>query len=516
MGGGSSVATGGLGASASRGAAVTLAGQIARIAVQLVGIVVMARLLDPSDYGLLAMVTAIIGVGEIFRDFGLSSAAIQAKTLSVGQKSNLFWINTGIGASLTVLVVAASGLVALLYADPRLQLLTVVLASTFLLNGITTQFRADLNRNLQFGRLSSVEVVAQVLGLGVGVTMAVNGFGYWSLAGQQVSQIVFQIIALVIASGWFPGGIARDAPMRGFLTFGFHIFGAQLLGYASRNVDSIVIGARLGAEPLGLYNRAFQLMLLPLNQINAPSTRVALPILSRLQDQPARFAAFVSFGQIAMLNIVSLVLAFCGAQAYAIIAIALGDQWLGSVPVFQILLIAGFFQTAGYVVYWIFLAKGLTRSNLMYALATRPVMIVLILVGSIWGLYGVAWAYAISIAMMWPVGLWWMGRASGVPALPLFGNGLRTLLVFGVATAASYASTVAMPVDALVGRLAVGFLALVVTVALIALVWPRYRRDVIGMLGARQYFRRGRSSGTDDTGQQLPDNPEAPPGEGSQ
>ncbi|MGL4340271.1 MAG: lipopolysaccharide biosynthesis protein [Rhodoglobus sp.] len=491
--GNSTVAGDGLGASASRGAAATLIGQIVRITVQLAGVVVMARLLDPSDYGLLAMVTAIIGVGEIFRDFGLSSAAIQAKTLSRAQKNNLFWINTGIGALLTAIVAALSGMIAALYDDPRLQLLSVVLASTFLLNGISTQFRAELNRNLQFIRLSTAEVVSQTLGLAVGITMAVLGFEYWSLAGLQVSQIVFQIIALVIASRWFPGGISRTAPMGGFLRFGSSLFGAQLLAYASRNVDSIVIGGRFGPESLGLYNRAFQLMLLPLHQINAPSTRVALPILSKLQDQPARFAAFVSFGQVIMLNVVSLILAFCGAQAFAIISVALGQQWLASVPIFQVLLIAGFFQTANYVVYWVFLSRGLTRSNLMFSLATRPAMVVLILVGSNWGVHGVAWAYAISVALMWPLGVWWLARTVSFSPAVLFGNGLRTLCVFSLAAAASYLSTMAIPTDALALRLVVGFLALIAVVACAAVVWPRYRKDVLSILGARQYFRRAKS-----------------------
>jgi O-antigen/teichoic acid export membrane protein len=170
-------APGSLGRSATRGAAVTIGGQAVRIVIQLGSIVILARLLAPADYGLIAMVTAIIGIGEIFRDFGLSSAAIQAKEISRGQKSNLFWINSAIGLVLTLLVIAASWPVAALYGDPRLQLLTVALSSTFLLNGVATQFRADLARHLRFVKLTAVDIAGQVIGLALGVILALSGAG---------------------------------------------------------------------------------------------------------------------------------------------------------------------------------------------------------------------------------------------------------------------------------------------------------------------------------------------------
>src|SRR5829696_6310068 len=135
-----------LGRRAARGALVTLAGQAARIVVQLASVVILARLLDPGDYGVLAMVLAVVGVGEIFRDFGLSSAAVQAKDLTVAQRDNLFWINTAIGVVLAVLVFASAVPLAVLYDEPVLRDVTRVLAVTFVLNGLATQFRADLVR----------------------------------------------------------------------------------------------------------------------------------------------------------------------------------------------------------------------------------------------------------------------------------------------------------------------------------------------------------------------------------
>ena len=489
-------ATASLGESASRGAAVTLAGQVVRIVLQLAGIMVLARLLTPADYGLLAMVTAIIGVGELVRDFGLSSAAIQARKLSAGQKSNLFWINTSIGFVLMLATIAASWLIAGFYGDDRLQGITAALSVTFLLNGLSTQFRADLSRNLRFGKLVVIDTSAQAVALAAGLGLAFAGAGYWSLVAQQVAQTVAAIVLLVIMTGWLPGWIARREPMRGLLGYGINMFGTQVLNYASRNVDSIVIGARFGAEALGLYNRAFQLMMLPLLQLNAPATRVALPVLSRLQDERARYAAFITFGQSALLTVVGMVLALLGAQADSEIRIMLGDQWLEAVPVFRILLVAGFFQAAGYAAYWVFLSKGLMRQNLHYALVSRPLMIAAILVGSIWGMYGVAIAYSASALVMWPLSLWWIHRSSDAPAGAMFANGARAIAVYTTGCLVSLAATLGIPEDLPFVRVLVGGVALLGWMALIALVWRRYRQDLLSLLAARKHLRRQKRTAT--------------------
>lgn len=317
-----------LGAMASRGAAVTLGGQGLRMILQLGGIILLARLLDPSDYGLLAMVTAVIGIGELVRDFGLSSAAIQAKTLTKGQKSNLFWVNSGIGLVLAIAATAAAGLIAQLYGDDRVQIVTMVLSLTFLLNGISTQFRADLARNFLFGKLAASEIAGQAFGIAAGIVFALLGFGYWALVIQQLTQVFITQIFLLIVTPWSPGWIDRKATIRPFLNYGVNVLGTQLIGYVARNVDSVVIGTRFGAYDLGLYNRAFQLMMMPLLQIQAPSTRVALPVLSRLQDQRERFASFINVGQTALIGVVGFAFAALGAQAPAAVSLFLGPQWL--------------------------------------------------------------------------------------------------------------------------------------------------------------------------------------------
>ncbi|WP_344060137.1 lipopolysaccharide biosynthesis protein [Microbacterium pumilum] len=495
-----------LGASASRGAAVTAGAQIFRIGIQLAGIVILARLVTPYDYGMITMILAIIGIGEVLRDFGLAQASIQARTITRGQQSNLFWTNTGVGLVLTIVTIGLSWAIAAFYGTPGLQPLTVVLASTFLLRGMTTQFMAHMARNLRFGRLSTAETVGQLVALGVAIVMALMGFGAWALVAQQVAQAAFTLVIMVMLAQWLPGWIDRHATIRPFLRYGVGVAGSQLLSYASRNVDSVVIGARFGATPLGLYNRAFQLMMLPLSQINAPATRVAVPVLSRLQDERKRFAQFILLGQFATLLLVGSITAICISQAYPVILVFLGPEWLDAAPLFQILAVGGIFQAVSYASYWVFLAKGLTKQNFYYALVTRPIMIGVILLGSMWGVEGVAWAYSLSLAVFWPVSLIWLSRISDAPAREMFLTGLGGVAITAAATAAAWGSSLLIPEGLSLVRIAVGIVVTLATIALIALIFPPVRRQMVGLLELRRHFRRS-TAASDSTADPLADAP---------
>lgn len=478
-----------LGRRATRGALVTLGGQGVRITVQLLGVVLLARLLSPADFGVTAMVLAVIGIAEIIRDFGLTSAAVQARTLTVGQRTNLLWINTGIGASLTVIVCALAPLIALFYRDERLVAVTLVLSLTFVLEGFAAQFRASLNRSFRFAPLTGIEVGAQAIALGVALWLAATGFGYWAIVVQQVLQVLLQAAVLPVVARWWPGFPRRGEEMRPLLNFGGGLVAGQLLVYLSRNVDSMVIGRAFGATALGYYNRAFQLMLLPLNQIIAPSTRVALPTLSRLNDRPDRYAEFVVFGQTVLLNVVGFVLGICAAQAHEIIPIVLGDQWLASIPLFQVLSIAGFFQAAAIATYWIFLSKALTRRYFWYTVWTRPAMVVCIVLGAFWGVKGVAVAYMVTTALLWPIGVLWLRGHTDAPLGRLMLASLRTLAVYAIAAVAAYLATAPIAAIARPIQLIVGIGVYVAALAFIALVYSPYRRDLASIIAARRLVR---------------------------
>ncbi|HYG07626.1 MAG TPA: lipopolysaccharide biosynthesis protein [Stenotrophomonas sp.] len=481
-----------LGARAAGGAFVTMAGQGVRVAVQFGGIILLARLLTPHDYGLMAMVTAIVGAAEILRDFGLSSAAVQARELSRAQRDNLFWINTGIGLLLALAVFAGAHALAQFYREPALVQIAQALAITFLLSGMTTQYRAQLSRGLRFGQLALSDVGAQVAGLLAAVAAALAGAGFWALVLQQVVQAAVQLLLTVLCARWLPRGYDRSAPMRQFVGFGWNLMLAQLLGYASRNVGQVIIGARTGAEALGLYNRAFQLLMMPLNQINAPATTVALPVLSQLQDDRERFASFLLRGQTVMVHLIVATFAFACAQALPLMVLVLGEQWRPAVPLFQWLTIGGVFQTTAYAAYWVFLAKGLMGAQLRYSIVTRVLLIACIFAGSWWGVEGVAAGYSFGLLVMWPLSLYWVGRISDVPVWQVFTNGGRAVLAYGACAAVSWAASWWLG-GALWRQLAIGTAAMLVALGVVLLAWPSFRRDVRSILQTRHLIAEARS-----------------------
>ncbi|MEZ0491223.1 oligosaccharide flippase family protein [Kineococcus sp. TBRC 1896] len=466
-----------LGRAAGRGAVITLGTQGVRLVVQVIGLAVLGRLLAPHDYGLVAIVTVLVSAGEVFRDFGLSAAAIQAKTLSRGQRDNLFWINTGIGLVLALLLCALSPVLAHVYRDDRLTLIAVVMSGIFVLNGISTQYRAGLARSLQFGRLSGAELLGQVTGVAVAVTVAALGGGYWALAAQWISAQSLALVLVFAWSRWRPGRIDRTASVRPFLNFGSALLGSTLLNNAVNYTSPLALGLAGNPVTVGLYNRAQQLVTMPLVQIQAPTTRVALPILSRVQDDPKQFTRMLLRGQLALLTLIGLVFAVLFAQAPAAVRVLLGPQWGDVVPLFRILLLAGFMQAATYAASWVFQARGLTGSQLRYSLATRPLFVVAICIGAAFGPTWTAAAYAGSLLAGWPLSLWWLRRLGGVPTGRMARNGLQGALLATTAGAASWGATHVVTLPPVLD-LVVGGLAVALTAAIAFALVPSYRREV--------------------------------------
>ncbi|MFB9375717.1 lipopolysaccharide biosynthesis protein [Kineococcus gynurae] len=485
--------SGNLNKAAGRGAAVTLGTQGIRLVVQVIGLSVLGRLLAPHDYGLVAIVTVLVSAGEVFRDFGLSAAAIQAKTVTAVQRSNLFWINLGIGTVLAGLLAAASPLIAHVYDDQRLVGVCLAMASIFVLNGMSTQYRANLARNLQFGRLSGAELTGQVTGVAVAVLVAVLGGGYWALAAQWISAQVMVLTLLLVWSRWLPRRYDRSGPVRPFLRFGANLLGATLLDNSVNYSAPLALGITTSPTGVGVFNRAQQLVSMPLLQLQAPTFRVALPVLSKLVDDSRRYAEMLLRVQLLLLTVIGITFAVLFAQAPAVVRILLGTQWGATVPLFRLLLVAGFFQACTYAANWVFQSKGMTSAQFRYSLWTRPVFVVLIVVGAQWGPYGVAVAYTITTVLGWPASLLWLRRLGVAPVRAMFTNGLVTGVISAAAVMGSWGVTRFVPGPALV-QVVVGGLAALLVAAIAALILPGHRRGL--QQAVRMLRRRRRGSRT--------------------
>ena len=214
------------------------------------------------------------------------------------------------------------------------------------------------------------------------------------------------------------------------------------------SVDTYAIAFTLGPDQLGIYNRAFQLLMRPLNQLRAPSTTVALPVLSRLRDDPARAAKYVLHGQLALgYPLVGLMAVAAGAAA-PIVQVFLGPNWTAVTPVFAILAVAGAFQTLSYVGNWVYLARGLTPQLFWYSIVSLTIKVICVVIGVNWGVVGVAIGWAVATAIAWPISLWWLSRLTDLPTGGLVRGALRivgTAALAGVSCYAAVATSAALP-----------------------------------------------------------------------
>ncbi|SDO31323.1 polysaccharide transporter, PST family [Nakamurella panacisegetis] len=466
-----------LGRAAASGAGITLVSQGLRFVLQIIALVVLSRLLTPSDFGLVAMVTAILGVAEIIRDFGLSSAAIQAKELSDGERTNLFWANLGIGTACAAVAAACSPLIAAIYSRPELTGVTLALSWLFVVSGANTQFRAELSRSLRFRALAVTDVGAQALGIGAGILSAVLGFGFWSIVIQQIVFVVATCAINVVSCRWRPGWPHRGISLRRFFKFGAGLLGMQVMGYATNNVDTVALGSVWGAGPVGLYSRGYQLLMVPLSQVSNALLRVVLPVLSRVQDDDETYLRYVRRAQLLCCYGFGLSFAVAAGLSGPLVAVLFGAAWSGVAPIFALLAIGGIFRGLAQTTYWITLSKGLTGSQLRFYLLARPFMIISILAGLPWGAVGVAAGHSFAFMVEWAASLWWMGRSAGIDYRPLLRRALRSVLLVCVPAGLIALAGSMLPVPAVL-RLVLGALAAAGYVVGLAVVSSTERADL--------------------------------------
>lgn len=461
---------------AARGAFFTLSAQAARVLLQLLSVVILARLLTPHDYGMLAIVLVVVGLGEIFRDFGLTSASIQAPVLSREQRDNLFWINAAIGACLAIAMLLVALPLGMLTGLPELVGMAQWLSLTFLLNGLATQHRASLMRDLRLRAIAIADVAASAIALAAAVGSAMLGAGFWALVIQQLVTGLVALVVVVVAGRWRPRRYSRAHSVRSMVRFGGSLVAANLIQYAAAQIDTVVVGLRFGTASLGIYNRSYQLIMTPLNQVRSPLQSVALPVLARVQQDQPRFETYVTAAQLALGYLIGIPIAIVAGLAHPVVAIMLGDGWIEAAPILRMFAIAGLLTTISFVGYWVYLARGLGAALLRYSMVTAVLKIVCILIGASFGVAGVAAAFALHAAIAWPISLAWLSRVTPMPTRRLYAGAARILGVTIPSGIAAWGGGVLLDPHgdwlAVAAGLAAGAL-----IAAAALLLPMYRRD---------------------------------------
>ena len=368
---------------------------------QLVQASVVAHFVAPRDYGLVTIVVLVTGLAAVFSDLGISGALIARRIDDRETLSSLFWTNVVVGVVIAALIVATAPAVAAAYGQPKLAHLLPWAAVGFLVAPWGQQFAFLLQRELAFNRIAGIEIAGAAAGLAVSCTTAVLGAGALALIWGALALAVVRT-GLLMAVGWrrwAPTGRPRWARVRPHLDFGGYSIGAQVLEYATSNVDYLLIGLVLGPHALGFYALGYQLIIRPLQRLNPIVNRVAFPVYAIKQDDDAALQR----GMLEVTRLIAFVtvpvLAGLAVTAPDVVPVVFGGRWVPSVQIVQILAAVGILKALYNPVGPLLLAKN--RPDIDFKLNAVITAVLVTAIGSVvaLGIVAVAWAYlAVTVA----------------------------------------------------------------------------------------------------------------------
>ena len=428
--------TDGLRQRATGGIVKTGLSQGVRLLVQFASVVLLSRLLLPAEFGLVAMAAPVVAFAALFQDLGLSQAVVQKPNLTQSEVSGLFWINVGISAVLALVLVAASPLVADFYGEKRVGPLIAAMGANVLCGGLGALHYALLNRRMRFGALAIIDASGAIGSLVVSAVFALATHSFWSLFAGSLASSLIPTMGYWLASGWLPSRPSLQAEVRTALHFGANVTGFNLANFFARNFDNVLIGRYWGEDALGLYDRAYKLLLMPLQQINNPLSKVMLPILSQLATQPDRYrSAFLrTLAQVLLITLPGI--AFLVGTSKLIVPILLGQRWVEASAIFAVLGLTSFVQVMNNPAGWLLISQDRSRDYMHWGIFNSVTCIISFFLGLPFGPLGVAVSYTIGEYIRTPL-LWLFVTRRGpinlndmiTLALPPYVGAVASLLV---------------------------------------------------------------------------------------
>lgn len=357
--------------------------------------VLLARLLTPEAFGLIGMIVVFTGFASLFADAGFGAALVQREEIEERHLSSVFWLQAGLGILLTLGLAGAAPLIAQFYGEPLLEVLTMFVAIQFTFESMATVQTALFRRKMDFRKITIVKLVATVTSGGIAITLAVLDYGVWSLVWQTVVNTVADVTAVWILSSWSPRFIFQWRAIRELASYSTNLLGFNTINYWTRNSDDLLIGRYVGSSGLGIYNRAYDTMMLPIHLIRGVIGEVMFPTLSRLQDDVdhvrrvyLRATRTIGFISIPMM---------CGLMVIAesFVLALFGPKWEAVIPVLQVLCLIGIKQPVSSTTGWLFKSQGRTDLMFYWNLVVSTATVLSFVIGVQWGVLGVAIAFTI-------------------------------------------------------------------------------------------------------------------------
>lgn len=375
----------------------------ARMVLQLAQVAILARLLSPDDYGLLAMVSVILSFASLFADFGINSAYVQRQDVSVEQRSSLFWFNVLFSTAISFIVAACSPLVAWFYHDQRLTPLVAISSSTFVLSALGQQIRMNSEKELDFRPIVGLEIGAATLGFATAVVTAFLGWGVFALVASSVMTALSgsMLAWAFVAKGWRPLWRLKKEDISPFLGFGGALVINNIINQINMTVDLFLGGVLLPANQLGLYSVPRNLVLQLQYMVNPIITRVGFPLIAQVQKDTDRVRS-IYLKTLNMIASTNAPLYIC-LMFYApeITNILLGAKWAASAPLLRLMAAWGLLRSTVNPVGSLLLGMGRADLSMKWNIALVFVVPPLLWIGSHYGATGLAWALIAAITVVY-------------------------------------------------------------------------------------------------------------------
>jgi len=425
-----------LGRRALRGGLVSVIIQYGNAVLQIGAAIVLARLLAPEDFGLVAIVTVLTSFAPLLIDFGLLDATAQRKTITPAQVSGLFWVSSGIGLAVAVVVAASSPLIAWVYGEPRLQPIALCVAITFVLSGMSNQHMALLRRTMQFGKIGQIQFLGTLAGTAAAVVVAIFGYGYWALVVRPIVTSFCVVFGAWSACRWRPGAPVFDDEVKSMVRFGLHVVGFTVAYTLSRAVDRIALGLFYRPDQVGYYQNAMNLyensIYSGLNQMHV----VGSAALSKLQSNPAALRQKYETALSMLAFFVMPAAAILSVTAEDLTVILLGEKWRASGALLSIIALRGISHAVEGSQGWLHLSLGRADRWQKWGIVSLVVQAAAVLAGLPFGPTGVAVAVVAGCSLIALPSVTYAGRPIGIGADVVI-RAVGPQLVGAIATAAA-------------------------------------------------------------------------------
>lgn len=378
--------------------------------------IVLARLLTPEEFGTVALLYLFVGIAGALAEGGLTTALIQRQDTTAVDESTVFWQNMGVGLLMALLFWLAGPAIAALYGVPVLEPLAAVMALTVVATAAGAVQRALLTKALNFRPLMLAGVISVLVSGAVAIWLALSGYGVWALAAQALTGAAVTTLVVWFASGWRPGFVFSFASARLLLGFGGYMLASALLDAAYSRLYTVLIGKLHGVRELGYYSRADQTAMFPSAILNGIVARVALPLFSRMADNPARLGVNLRLTLQGAMLVNAPAMLGLAAVAEPLVLVLFGEQWRPAVIFLQILCLAGLMMPLHVLNLQALLGLGHSKQFFHMVVMKRAIGITAVVTAASFGALGVAWSVVVADVFCYFINAYHSGKLLGYGA----------------------------------------------------------------------------------------------------